>query len=222
MPRRLRLLLVDDHEIVRNGLRAMLEVTNDFVVCGEAGSAAEAVRLTAHRSPDLVVLDVRLPDASGIEACRQILRLSPAVRVVMLSAFADPADVAQAREAGAAGYLVKRLRGEDLTEAIKRVAEGEQVYPPRAGGRPDVIETLTERELSILELIAQGKTNREIAEQLFLAEKTVKNYVSNLLTKMGLAHRAGAAARLASHRYRLPPEEWVETGTVGRVGAGRN
>jgi two-component system, NarL family, response regulator DevR len=214
----IRLVLVDDHELVRHGLRALLEAEPDFEVVGEAATAAEAVRRIGFDEPDVVVLDLDLPDGSGIEVCSQIQTLSPNSRVLILTAFADEGALQACRRAGARGFVLKRVHDFDLVAVIRRVAAGglafdhapdtESVQHPK----DPLLARLTEREKIILSQIAEGKTNREIADDLYLAEKTVKNYVSNLLMKMGIRHRAGAAAHLvriqAEARHEYPPSDW--------------
>jgi DNA-binding NarL/FixJ family response regulator len=213
-----RLVLVDDHELVRRGLKALIEAEPDLDVVGEAATAEEAIRRIGFEEPDVVVLDLDLPDGSGIEVCRQIQTLSPNSHVLILTAFADEAALIAARRAGARGFVLKRVHDFDLIAVIRRVASGglafdnapdiESVQRPK----DPLLARLTQRERIILAQIAEGKTNREIADDLYLAEKTVKNYVSNLLMKMGIRHRAGAAAHLvriqteAHHEY--PPADW--------------
>jgi two-component system, NarL family, response regulator DevR len=216
--RTIRLVLVDDHELVRHGLRALLEAEPDFEVVGEAATADEAVRRIGFNEPDVVVLDLDLPDGSGIEVCSQIQTVSPKSRVLILTAFADEGALKAARRAGARGFVLKRVHDFDLVAVIRRVANGGQAFDDAPDTesvqrpRDPLLARLTEREKIILAQIAEGKTNREIADDLYLAEKTVKNYVSNLLMKMGIRHRAGAAAHLvriqaeASHAY--PPGDW--------------
>lgn len=217
-----RLVLVDDHELVRHGLRALLEAETDFEVVGEAATAEEAIRRIGFDDPDVVVLDLDLPDGSGIEVCRQVQTLSPNSRVLILTAFADERALVAARRAGARGFVLKRVHDFDLVAVIRRVASGGLAF----GDAPDtesvqrpkdpLLARLTERERIILAQIAEGKTNREIADDLYLAEKTVKNYVSNLLMKMGIRHRAGAAAHLvriqAEARHAYPPADWDHPG----------
>jgi two-component system response regulator DevR len=217
-----RLVLVDDHELVRHGLRALLEAETDFEVVGEAATAEEAIRRIGFDDPDVVVLDLDLPDGSGIEVCRQVQTLSPNSRVLILTAFADERALVAARRAGARGFVLKRVHDFDLVAVIRRVASGglafddapdtESVQRPK----DPLLARLTERERIILAQIAEGKTNREIADDLYLAEKTVKNYVSNLLMKMGIRHRAGAAAHLvriqAEARHAYPPADWDHPG----------
>jgi two-component system, NarL family, response regulator DevR len=211
-----RIVLVDDHELVRDGVRMLLERHPDLEVVGEAGSVAEAVRRVAFDEPDIVLLDVDLPDGSGVEACARMLEMSPAPKVLMLTAYADPGALASARSAGASGFVLKRVRDFDLVDTIRRVSQGEIAFeeaPPPVNQADPVLSRLTDRELTVLDRIAEGKTNREIAQELFLAEKTVKNYVSNLLAKMGMRHRSGAAAyvaqRRSAERRPYPPAEWT-------------
>lgn len=217
----IRLVLVDDHELVRHGIRALVDAEPDLEVVGEAATAAEAVRRIGFDEPDVVVLDLDLPDGSGIEVCRRVRIVSPGSRVLILTGFADETALAAAREAGAAGFVLKKIHNFDLVQDIRRVAAGGTAFDGAPGGKPDerpedpLLARLTDRERIILELIAQGKTNREIADELFLAEKTVKNYVSSLLMKMGIQHRAGAAAHLvriqAESSYQYPPSDWTRT-----------
>ncbi|HSL25744.1 MAG TPA: response regulator transcription factor [Acidimicrobiia bacterium] len=212
------MLIVDDHDIVREGLRRLFEKDEEVLVVGEASSVGEAVRRVAIDTPDVVVLDLRLGDGSGIEACRRIHAWSPDIKVLILTAYADDQAVTEAIKAGASGYLLKRARLDSLVDAVHRAALGQTVFEHLPANSQDAIDRdpliklLTPRERDILELVAEGKTNREIAESMFLAEKTVKNYVSNILAKMGIRHRAGAAAYLVSRKPNgsaYPPEEWV-------------
>ncbi|CAN5186594.1 response regulator transcription factor [soil metagenome] len=216
----MRVLLVDDHEIVRRGLKALLETEDDLTVVGEAGSVAEAVHRAGLDSPDVVVLDVRLPDGSGIEACREILSSFPDVEVLMLTSYADEEALMSAILAGASGYLLKRIDSKVLVDAVRRVGRGEsllddemvsKLFDRLRGGKPTdpLLGKLSEQERKVLDLIAAGQTNRQITEELFLAEKTVKNYVSNLLTKLGMSRRSEAAAYAARvGASRADPEEW--------------
>lgn len=218
-PSPIRLVLVDDHELVRQGLRALIEAEPDLKVVAEAANVEEAVRRIGIHEPDVVVLDLDLPDGSGIEVCRRARTVSPRTRVLILTGFADEDALAAARTEGAAGFVLKRVRHFDLVNDIRSVARGETAFqdaPPithsgRGKGDP-LLARLTDREKVILQQIAEGKTNREIADDLFLAEKTVKNYVSNLLMKMGIGNRAGAAAHLArieaESRHPYPPSDW--------------
>ena len=205
----LRILLVDDHEIVRKGLRSLLDAETDLDVVGEAASAEEALRRVGFDSPDVVVLDVRLPDRSGIEACRDIRSAFPDVKVLMLTSFADEEALMSAILAGASGYLLKRIDSAALLDGLRRVGQGESLIDQemvsklfsalRGGDRvaDPLLAKLSDQERKVLDLIAEGMTNREIAEQMFLSEKTVKNYVSNLLTKLGMSRRSEAAAYAA-------------------------
>jgi two-component system response regulator DevR len=213
-----RLVLVDDHELVRDGLKALIDAEPDLEVVGEAATAEEAVRRIRFEQPDVVVLDMDLPDGSGIDVCGQVQTLSPHSRVLILTAFADERALIAARRAGARGFVLKRVHDFDLVAVIRRVARGESAFNDAPDNevveRPidPLLARLTEREKTILFQIAKGKTNREIADDLYLAEKTVKNYVSTLLMKMGIRNRAGAAAHLvraeadAHHEY--PPADW--------------
>ena len=199
-------LIVDDHEVVRVGLRTLLGKRKDLDVVGAAGSAEEAVAVAGETQPDVVVMDVRMPGESGVEACREIRSILPETRVLMLTSYADEDAVLASILAGASGYLLKDTTGHDLAEAILRVASGASLLDPaitgvvlsrikaEGGASPG---GLSERERQILELIAQGKTNREIGEALFLAEGTVRNLVSDILAKLGAGSRAEAAARFA-------------------------
>lgn len=216
-----RVLIVDDHEIVRKGLAAMLESQDDITVVGEASTADEAVRRTGLDEPEVVVMDVRMPDRSGIEACREILTTFDGVRVLMLTSFADEEALMASIMAGASGYVLKRVKGTELVDDIRRVAAGESLLDPgmvdrlferlRRGSIEDPrLADLTDQERVIVGHIADGLTNRQIAEEMFLAEKTVKNYVSTILTKMGMSNRSEAAAyvaRLQTDQAR-DPEEW--------------
>lgn len=208
-----RLLIVDDHEVVRQGLVALLDRRPGFHVVAQAGSVAEAVAQARLHQPDLVVMDVRLPDGSGIEACREILAELPATRVVMLTSYPDEEAVLSAIIAGASGYLLKQVRARDLVTALEAVSRGESLLDPAvtqkvlerirrmaAGGYTDELAALTQQERKIVLLVAEGKTNREIAAEVFLSDKTVKNYVSSILSKLHLERRAQAAAFIAKHR----------------------
>ncbi len=205
MGRMPRLFLLDDHEIVRRGLRELLEGEQDFEIVGEAGTAEEALHRIPPTRPDVALLDVRLPDGDGIEVCREIRSAHPEIRCLMLTSFADDEALFSAIMAGASGYLLKQVRGNDLVDAIRRVALGESLLDPamtarvleriRAGSdQEDELSGLTDQERRVLDLIAEGLTNRQIGERMFLAEKTVKNYVSNLLAKLGMSRRSEAAA----------------------------
>jgi len=199
-------LIVDDHEVVRVGLQSLLGRRNDLSVAGAVGSGAEAVSVAEERRPDVVVMDVRMPGQNGIEACREIRSLLPDTKVLMLTSYADEDAVLASILAGASGYLLKDTTGQDLAEAILRVGAGASLLDPAVTGvvlsrikaeRGTSADALSERERQILELIAQGKTNRQIGEALFLAEGTVRNLVSGILARLGVGSRAEAAARFA-------------------------
>lgn len=203
----IRILLVDDHEVVLRGVSSMLASEEDFEVVGEANTADEAIRQATVLRPDLVIMDVRLPGKSGIEACRQIRNDLPDTRVLMLTSYADDDALFASIMAGADGYVLKQIRGGDLVGSIRKIHAGESLLDPlltsrvmrrlRGEDKSDdekLLEMLTGQERKILTLIANGKTNRQIAEEIFLAEKTVKNYVSSLLSKLGMARRSEAAA----------------------------
>ncbi|CAN5626656.1 response regulator transcription factor [soil metagenome] len=211
--RQLRLLVVDDHEVVRQGLVAMLSRRSNFQVAAEAGSAAEAVEMARRFRPDLVIMDVRLPDGSGIEACREIRDELPDTKVVILTSYPDEEAVFSAIIAGASGYLLKQVRGRDLVAALEAVGRGESLLDPAVtekvldrvrriatSGASDELAQLTTQERKILLLVAEGKTNKEIAAEIFLSDKTVKNYVSSILSKLNLQRRAQAAAFVAKRR----------------------
>jgi two-component system response regulator DevR len=206
----LRLLVVDDHEVVRQGLVSLLERRPGFQVVAQAGSVAESITLAARHEPDLVIMDVRLPDGSGIEACREIRAARPETRVVMLTSYPDEEAVMSAIIAGASGYLLKQIRGRDLVSALEAVGRGESLLDPAvtekvlervrrmaSGGATDELAELTSQERKILLLVAEGKTNKEIAADVFLSDKTVKNYVSSILAKLNLQRRTQAAAFVA-------------------------
>ncbi len=211
-----RVFLLDDHEIVRRGLRELLEASGQFEVVGEAGTAEEALGRIPATSPQVAVLDVRLPDGDGVQVCREVRSRHPEIACLMLTSFSDDEALFDAIMAGAAGYLLKQVKGTDLVEAIQAVAEGKSLLDPALTQkvleriRTGVVEDerivgLTDQELRIFELIGEGMTNRQIAEQVHLAEKTVKNYVSNLLMKLGMDRRTEAAAfaaRLDERRIR--------------------
>ncbi|HET9443215.1 MAG TPA: response regulator transcription factor [Acidimicrobiales bacterium] len=211
----LRVFLLDDHEVVRRGLRELLEAEDDLVVVGEAGTAEEAYGRIPATDPNVAVLDVRLPDGDGVEVCREIRSNHPEIACLMLTSFADDEALFAAIMAGASGFVLKQLRGGDLVDAVRRVGRGESLLDPavtarvlaRLRQRPedDELAGLTPQERRILDLIAEGLTNRQIGERMYLAEKTVKNYVSNLLAKLGMTRRTEAAAyaaRLAERKER--------------------
>ena len=208
----LRVMLVDDHEIVRDGIRAMLQAEDDIVVTSEAGTVQEAVDEAARTTPDVVVMDVRLADGSGIEATREIRANHPATRVLMLTSFSDDQALFSSIMAGASGYVLKQVKSNDLLRAIRAVGAGESLLDPlvttsvldrlRKGKhlmKDERLARLSPQEERILSLVADGRTNKEIGEALHLAEKTVKNYVSSILSKLEVARRAEAAAYLARH-----------------------
>ncbi len=208
-----RIFLVDDHEVVRRGLVQLLESEGDLTVVGEAATVAEALERVPGSGADVAVLDVRLPDGNGVELCRELRSACPALHCLMLTSFADDDALLAAVVAGASGYVLKQVRGIDLVDSVRKVAVGARLFDPadvarvtdRAAGatdgpvstgardKDDRIDRLTPQERRILDLMADGLTNRQIGEQLYLAEKTVKNYVSNLLAKMGFARRTEAA-----------------------------
>jgi DNA-binding NarL/FixJ family response regulator len=208
----LRLLVVDDHEVVREGLVALLSRRDEFQVVAEAGTVAESIAAVRRFEPDLVIMDVRLPDGSGIEACREIRSEFPGTRIVMLTSYPDEEAVLSAILAGASGYLLKQIRGRDLVTALQAVGRGDSLLDPAVtervlervrrianGDEKDELSDLTAQERKILRLVADGKTNKEIAAEVFLSDKTVKNYVSSILSKLNLQRRAQAAAFVAKH-----------------------
>jgi two-component system response regulator DevR len=208
--RPLSLMVVDDHEVVRQGLVALLGRRSEFHVVAEAGTVAEALAAARRFRPDLIVMDVRLPDGSGIEACREIRAEMPDTRVVMLTSYPDEDAVLSAIVAGASGYLLKQVRARDLVAGLEAVGRGESLLDPAVTGRvlerirriatadqPDELAQLTSQEQKILLLVAEGKTNKQIAAEVFLSDKTVKNYVSSILAKLNLERRAQAAAYMA-------------------------
>ena len=209
------LLVVDDHEVVRQGLVALLDRRAGFQVVAEAGTAADAVEQARRFRPNLVVMDVRLPDGSGIEACREIRSELPETRVVMLTSYPDEDAVLAAIVAGASGYLLKQVRARDLVAALETVAAGGSLLDPAVTGKvldrmrriatgDDELAVLTQQERKILALVAEGKTNKEIAADVFLSDKTVKNYVSSILAKLNLERRAQAAAYVARMKGHTP------------------
>ena len=204
----IKVFLLDDHEIVRLGVKELLETEPDIVVIGEAGTAASALARIPALRPDVAVLDVRLPDGDGVSVCREIRSRMPEVACLMLTSFGDDDALFDAIMAGAAGYVLKQIRGTDLVGAVRTVAAGRSLLDPEAASRvmarmreatsrADPLAGLTGQERKILELIGEGLTNRQIGERLFLAEKTVKNYVSALFAKLGMERRTQAAAYAA-------------------------
>ncbi|TMQ03557.1 MAG: response regulator transcription factor [Deltaproteobacteria bacterium] len=201
-----RVLICDDHEVVREGLRTLLSRRQDVAVVGEAGTMQEAIDTAAKAKPDVVIMDVRLPDGSGVEACRAIREARPETHVIMLTSYADDEALFASILAGASGYLLKQTRGQAVLDAIQAVAQGRSLLDPDVTGKvlervrrgreqeDPAIASLTDQERKVLEQLAEGKTNREIGTALFLSEKTVKNYVSRILDKLGLSRRAQAAA----------------------------
>jgi DNA-binding NarL/FixJ family response regulator len=215
----IRVFLLDDHEIVRRGLPALRDAAGDVEVVGEAGAAEEALRRVPATNPDVAVLDVRLPDGDGVEVCRELRSRGGELQCLMLTSFADDEALFDAIMAGASGYVLKQIRGTELVDAIRKVASGQSLLDPnvtarvldrlRTGAPEDKkLEGLTDQERRILDLLAEGLTNREIADRMYLAEKTVRNYVSNLLAKMGMQRRTEAAvyaARLNERHKRTTP-----------------
>jgi len=208
-----RVLLCDDHEVVREGLRVLIARQEGMSVVGEAGTVAEAIDAAARSKPDVVIMDVRLPDGSGVEACRAIREARPETKVIMLTSYADDDALFASIIAGASGYLLKQTRGQAVVDAITAVAAGRSLLDPDVTGKvlerirqsrdeDPALASLTEQERKVLAGLAEGHTNREISEKLYLSEKTVKNYVSRILDKLGLSRRAEAAAFVAKHRPR--------------------
>ena len=200
----IRVFLLDDHEVVRAGLRELLEHDGDIEVVGESASATEAARRIPALHPDVAILDARLPDGNGIDVCREVRSVDPSIKGLILTSFEDDEALFAAIMAGAAGYVLKQIRGTDLVDAVRRVAAGQSMLDPAVTQRvlerirngveePHELKSLTEQERRILVFVAEGLTNREIAEKMFLAEKTIKNYVSSLLAKLGLERRTQAA-----------------------------
>ena len=210
MADRITVFLLDDHELVRRGVRDLLEVEDDIVVVGEASTQSQAVGRVHALDPDVAVLDVRLEDGNGIEACREIRSLHPRTACLMLTSFADDEALFQTILAGAAGYVLKSIRSSDLVDAVRRVAAGQSLLDPAVTARvlerlrrgpteDERIARLSDQERQVLILLAEGLTNRQIGERLFLAEKTIKNYVTAVLSKMGMARRTEAAVYAAKH-----------------------
>ena len=218
---RIRVLLCDDHELVRRGLRGLLQSDLTIDVVGEAATADQAVRAAGKLQPDIVVMDVRMPGRSGIEACRDIRAQRADTRVLILTSFADDEALFSAIMAGASGYVLKQIKGNELLDGIHKVAAGQSLLDPsmtsrvmaRIRGGAEAAEAggiadLTPQEHRIVDLVAEGLTNRQIGERMHLAEKTVKNYVSNLLMKLGLARRAQVAAFMARQRRGSDAQNW--------------
>jgi len=210
-----RIILVDDHEVVRLGLKALLERHPHFEVVGEAASSREAIELVNNIQPDVVVMDIRLPGTSGIEACEEITRRFPSTKVIMLTSYAEDEMLFSAIRAGASGYILKQIGGEDLIKALEAVGRGEALLDPAVTQRvfqevrravkeeeASAFAHLSQQEKHVLLLVSEGKTNREIAKALFLGEGTVRNYVSSILSKLGVSNRAEAAAYAVEHSLR--------------------
>ena len=209
------ILLVDDHEVVRLGLRTLLSHQDQFEVIGEAGTAKEAIAKADHHLPDIVLMDIRLPGTSGIDACEKIVSKHPNIRVIMLTSYADDDMLFSAIRAGASGYVLKQIGGDDLIRSLKAVGRGEASLDPAVTQRvfqevrravkeeeSAAFATLSQQERHVLQLVSEGKTNREIAKALYLGEGTVRNYVSSILSKLGVANRAEAAAYAVEHNLR--------------------
>lgn len=212
---RQRIVIVDDHEVVRLGLRSLLDRHPDFEVVAEASNGREAIEKVDAHKPDVVVLDIRLPGMSGVEVCQQITTRHPDIHVIMLTSYAEDEMLFAAIRAGAAGYVLKQIGGDDLTRAIEAVGRGEALLDPSLTQRvfeevrkaqreeeASAFAELTNQEMQVLQLVSEGKTNREIAEALYLGEGTVRNYVSNILGKLGVANRAEAAAYAVQHNLK--------------------
>lgn len=211
----IRVFLVDDHEVVRRGVAALLESEDDIEVIGEAGTAESAIARIVALKPDVAVLDVRLPDGTGVDVCREVRSRVPGLACLMLTSFGDDDALFGAVMAGAAGYVLKQIHGSDLVGAVRTVALGQSLLDPQTtaamlqrlrdqAARKDPLAALSDQERHILDLIGEGLTNRQIGERLFLAEKTVKNYVSNLLAKLHMQRRTQAAALAARLRDDRP------------------
>ncbi len=210
-----RLILVDDHEVVRIGLKSLLERHPQFDVVGEAGSAREAVEQVANLKPDIVIMDIRLPGTSGIEACEEIVTKYPGTKVIMLTSYAEDEMLFSAIRAGASGYILKQIGSDELVKALEAVSRGEALLDPAVTQRvfqevrravkeeeASAFAHLSQQEKHVLLLVSEGKTNREIAKSLFLGEGTVRNYVSSILSKLGVNNRAEAAAYAVEHNLR--------------------
>jgi two-component system response regulator DevR len=217
--RDVRVFLVDDHEVVRQGVRSLIDASGDLLVVGEADSVETGLARVLAVQPDVAILDVRLPDGNGVELCREIRSRLPHVSCLMLTSYSDDEALFEAIIAGASGYVLKQVRGGELIDAIRRVARGEHLLDPAVTGRvmkrlsspsPDDarLASLTAREREVLDLIGQGLTNRQIGERMYLAEKTVKNYVSGLLAKMGMERRTEAAVFVARREAAQPADSY--------------
>jgi DNA-binding NarL/FixJ family response regulator len=210
MPKALRIMLVDDHEVVRQGLRALLEAEEDLDVIAEAGDGAQAIDTARIHEPDVVVMDVRMPDMSGVEACRGIRDMRPETQVIMLTSYSDDEALFNSIMAGAAGFVLKQIRGSDLVDAIRQVGSGQSLLDPSVTKRvlerlrkskyddtDPKLARLSPQEDRILDMVGRGLTNRQIAEEIHLSDKTVKNYVSSILSKLEVHRRSEAAAYVA-------------------------
>lgn len=219
----LRLLLVDDHKVVRLGLKTLLESESDLEVVGEAGTVADSIRLAGQLQPNIILMDIRLPDQTGIAACRQIRQDWPDIQVLMLTSFADEDLVMEAIEAGAAGYVLKQLDTDELLRAVRAIGQGDAVLDPavtrkllagvrqaKQDAQAAAFRDLSERELDVLALVAEGKTNAEIAEVLILSEKTIRNHVSVILSKLHLTNRIEAATYAVRHNIERYVSGWEE------------
>jgi two-component system, NarL family, response regulator DevR len=200
----IRVFLLDDHEVVRRGIADLLTQDGDIEIVGESGSAIEAINRIPALRPDVAILDARLPDGSGIDVCRQVRAIDPSIQALILTSYDDDEALFAAIMAGAAGYVLKQIRGTDLLDAVRRVGAGQSLLDPAVTARvlqrirngaeqPDELKSLTDQERRILQYVAQGMTNHEIAQEMHLADKTVKNYVSSVLAKLGLERRTQAA-----------------------------
>ena len=218
MTKALRIMLVDDHEVVRQGLRALLEAEEDLEVIAEAGDGSQAIDTARIHEPDVVVMDVRMPDMNGVEACRGIRDMRPETQVIMLTSYSDDEALFNSIMAGAAGFVLKQIRGSDLVDAIRQVGSGQSLLDPSVTKRvlerlrkskyddtDPKLARLSPQEDRILDLVGQGMTNRQIAEQIHLSDKTVKNYVSSILSKLEVHRRSEAAAYVA--RAKAPPRD---------------
>jgi DNA-binding NarL/FixJ family response regulator len=221
-----RVVLVDDHDVVRAGLRSLFDAERDLTVVGEAATAQSALRRVGLDTPDIVVLDVRLPDGSGIDVCREIKERWPDTKVLILTSYAVDDILMEAYDAGASGYVLKRVDAAGLIDAVVRVGNGEHLFGEvldsavaariRANGESgSKLDLLSEQERNVLDLLAMGRSNKQIAAEMFLSDKTVKNYVSHILEKLGVASRTEAAAYAAEETNRsaarYPTEEWPQT-----------
>jgi len=219
-----RIVLVDDHDVVRAGLKALFDAAGDLEIVGEASTSAEAIRRTGLESPDVVILDVRLPDGSGIDTCREIKKRWPSTSVLILTSYADEDALLESSDAGASGYILKRVDASGLIDAVRSVARGEQAFGGALdaalatrirshNGRASKIDPLSLQEHRVLDLLGQGMSNKQIAGEMYLSHKTVKNYVSHVLAKLDMSSRTEAAAYAASiaseRRTSYPAEDWT-------------